>query len=248
MAVRLLPSGDGALTIEFGSAIDPATSAAVASLDQAVARLAGAGSLPGLIEAVPTFRSLTLLYDPLLTDQASLAAILDPLLRAGPVELPGAGRNWCLPVCYEGDAGPDLEETARAAGLTVAEVVEQHRGTEYRVLMLGFLPGFPFLGEVGESLRLPRRQEPRLRVPAGSVAIAAGLTAIYPWESPGGWHLLGLCAAPLFDPRRPDPALLAVGDQVRFTPVSSAEHVRLRTAAMAGEMGPEYWLARGSRP
>lgn len=241
MAVRLLTAGDAALTVEFGTEIAPRHLAEVAALDHAVGRLQAGGGLPGLIEAVPTFRSLTLLYDPLLTDRASLLAALRPLLDAPPPEQAPEGRRWRLPVCYEGEAGPDLEATARALDLPAAELVSLHAGAEYRVLMLGFLPGFPFLGELPEALRLPRRAEPRLKVPPGSVAIAAGLTAIYPWESPGGWHLLGRCPVPLFDPGWPAPALLAPGDRVVFEPVSGSEFARL--AAAVRDIDPLSWQA-----
>jgi inhibitor of KinA len=239
MALRLLDAGDGALTIEFGDSIAPPHLAAVQGLDRAIARLRAAGELPGLIEAVPTFRSLTLLYDPLHTDRASLLAALDSLLHGPQPEEPPGGRRWRLPVCYEAEAGPDLEATAMALGLAPAELVALHSRAEYRVLMLGFLPGFPFLGELPQALRLPRRAEPRLRVPAGSLAIAASLTAIYPWESPGGWHLLGRCPVPLFDPTWPMPALLAAGDRVGFAPVSTAELARLTAAA--GDIDPQSW-------
>jgi KipI family sensor histidine kinase inhibitor len=237
MSPRLLDAGDAAITIEFGDAIDAALLARVNALDAAVARLRAAGGLSGVIETVPTFRSLTVLYDPLVTDRRTVADALAPLLDAA--ELPALpARHWRLPVCYDGDAGPDLDASARATGLGIDDVVTLHAGTQYVVYMLGFLPGFAFMGDVPAALRLPRRSEPRTRVPAGSVAIATGLTAIYPFESPGGWHLLGRCPVPLFDAARPAPALLAAGDRVRFAPVSTAEYARLDTALRAGELDP----------
>src|SRR5690606_19723136 len=141
-----------------------------------------------------------------------------------------------LPVCYEGEAAPDLAAVAATLGIRVDELIAAHSGTEYRVYMLGFLPGFPFMGDLPAHLRLPRRAQPRVRVPAGSVAIATGLTAIYPWESPGGWHLLGRCPVPLFDARRAAPALLAAGDRVRFTPVSSAECRAIEAGLARGDI------------
>ena len=152
------------------------------------------------------------------------------------------GRHWRLPVCYEGEAAPDLAEVAATLGVDEAEVVALHSGTEYLVYMLGFLPGFPFMGDLPERLRLPRRSQPRVRVPAGSVAIATGLTAIYPWESPGGWHLLGRCPVPLFDARRASPSLLAAGDKVRFTPVSADECRALEAGLRSGDIDPMQWL------
>lgn len=241
MAARWLDAGDAAFTIEFGDAVDARLVAAVNALDDAVARCRAAGGLHGVIETMPTFRSLTVFYDPLATARDALEAELRPLLAALEHAAAPAGRRWRLPACYEGDAAPDLAETARATGLSAADVVALHSGTEYRVYMLGFLPGFPFMGDVPPPLRLPRRAEPRVRVPAGSVAIATGLTAIYPWESPGGWHLLARCPLPLFDARRESPSLLAPGDRVRFAPVARAEYDRLAHAAAGGEIDFAHW-------
>jgi len=239
---RVLDAGDAAFTIEFGERIDPALLAAVNTLDAAIAREHAAGRLPGLIETMPTFRSLTVFFDPLQTGRAALIDALQPLFVADAQGAATAGRRWRLPACYEGDAAPDLAATARAIGLSEDEVVALHSGTEVRVYMLGFLPGFPFMGDLPDKLRLPRRSEPRVRVPAGSVAIANGLTVIYPWESPGGWHLLARCPVPLFDATRASPALLAAGDRVRFEPVSSAEWQRLDEALRRGEIDPLHWL------
>lgn len=242
MFPRLLDAGDAAFTIEFGNAIDPQLLAAVNALDTAIARLQAQGGLPGVIETMPTFRSLTVFFDPLQTGRAALIAALRPLLDAPAGGAVAEGRRWRLPVCYEGECAADLADTARAVGASEDEVVALHSGTEYRVYMLGFLPGFPFMGDLPARLRLPRRAEPRLRVPAGSVAIATGLTAIYPWESPGGWHLLGRCPVPLFDARRVSPSLLAAGDRVDFAPVPLAEFQRLAAALQAGEIDPQQWL------
>ena len=241
MRPRLLDAGDAAFTIEFGATVDPALLAAVHALDTAIAARQAAGGLAGLIETMPTFRSLTVFFDPLLTGRQALIDELRPLFDAAEHAPMVPGRRWCLPVCYEGDAGPDLASTARAIGATVEEVVGLHSGTEVGVYMLGFLPGFPFMGDLPERLRLPRRTEPRVRVPAGSVAIAGGLTSIYPCESPGGWHLLGRCPVPLFDPSRDTPALLACGDRVRFEAVSAGEFTRLASALQGGEIDPRRW-------
>ena len=241
MSPRLLDAGDAAFTVEFGSVVAPALLAAVQALDAAIAARRAAGGLEGLIETMPTFRSLTVFFDPLRTGRQALIDELQPLLADATHAHPLAGRLWRLPVCYEGDAGPDLAAVAQAIGSSVDEVVALHSGTEVSVYMLGFLPGFPFMGDLPARLHLPRRTEPRLRVPPGSVAIAGAQTAIYPWESPGGWHLLGRCPVPLFDARRESPALLAVGDRVRFEPVSTAEHERLMAGLQAGEIDPMCW-------
>ncbi len=239
---RLLDAGDAAFTVEFGDRIDVQLLAAVNALDQAIAGERAAGRLDGLIETMPTFRSLTVFFDPLVTGRAQLIESLEPFLDAAGPAVPAEGRRWRLPVCYEGEAAPDLDEVARATGLGRDAVVALHSGTEVRVYMLGFLPGFPFMGDVPAPLRLPRLSEPRLRVPAGSVAIAGELTAIYPWASPGGWHLLGRCPVPLFDARLDPPSLLAPGDRVCFDVVSTGEFERLQAAMRGGDIEPASWL------
>lgn len=239
---RLLDAGCGALTIEFGREVDPAAAARVQALDRAVQAAIDRGALPGVIETMPTFRSLTVLYDPLRTRRAALDAALAPLLAAPVEAATGAGRCWRLPVAYGGEAGADLPALAESAGLSPEAVVQLHAGAVYRVAMIGFLPGFPFMDGLPAALHRPRRTEPRLRVPAGAVAVAMGLTAIYPWPSPGGWHLLGRCPVPLFDASRAAPALLAPGDRVRFTPVTPDELAALEADIHAGRLGPDTWL------
>ncbi|HOB97071.1 MAG TPA: 5-oxoprolinase subunit PxpB [Aquabacterium sp.] len=239
---RLLDAGDGAFTIEFGDRIDPALSARVAALDRAVRAAIAQGALPGVVETMPTFRSLTVLYDPLRTRRAEVQAALGPLLAAGDDAAASAGRQWRLPVGYGGEAGADLDELAAAAGLSREAVIDLHAGTIYRVYMIGFLPGFPFMGDLPAPLHRPRRAEPRLRVPAGAVAVANGLTAVYPWQSPGGWHLIGRCPVPLFDAAADQPSLLAPGDSVRFEPVSPARLAELEAAIAAGDVPVTNWL------
>jgi len=200
-----------AFTVEFGPAITPAALHAVGALDAAIANAMAAGALPGVVETMPTFRSLTVFYDPLATSRAVLQPVVQALLDSADGALAAPVQHWRLPICHEGDCGPDLADTAAAAGLQVDDVVALHSATRLQVYMLGFLPGFPFMGDLPAALQRPRRTQPRVRVPAGSVSVANQLCAIYPWESPGGWHLLGRCPVPLFDARRPVPALLAPG-------------------------------------
>jgi KipI family sensor histidine kinase inhibitor len=243
MYPRILNLGDAALTVEFGDRIDPALVARVAALDQLCRDEIAAGRLSGVIETVPTFRALAVIFDPLAVRRATLVPRLAALAAAAQAASAPAPRQWRLPVHYGGAHGPDLDALARAAQLTVDEVVALHAGTEYRVYMLGFLPGFPFMGDVPEPLRQPRRSAPRVAVPAGSVAVAAGLTAIYPWPSPGGWHLVGHCPVPLFDAARPEPALLRAGDRVRFTVVAADAAAALAADFAAGRRAPDQCLA-----
>jgi KipI family sensor histidine kinase inhibitor len=239
-----LDAGDAAVTVEFGLSIARDTVARVVAYDAAIRAAIGRHELPGVVETMPTFRSLTVCFDPLRTDRGALdvqlLALATPLLRPGAGPLPEAADTalWRLPVCYGGDHGADLEAVAAATGLTPGAVAEQHAGTEFTVYMIGFMPGFPFMGDLPAVLNVPRLREPRVRVPAGSVAITTGLSSIYPWESPGGWQLIGRCPIPLFDAAAPRPSLLAAGDRVRFEPVSAARHAELAAAVAAGELRP----------
>ncbi len=207
---RIAPLGDAALTISFGTHIDPVATDLVARLTATLA----AEPLQGVVEWVPGYTALTVHFDPTatsilkLSDDLRLAMLKPPGPEAAP-----SGRVVEILVRYD---GPDLAEVAAATGLSERDVVARHSAVEYRVLLLGFVPGFAYLGPIDPSLVLPRRASPRTRVPAGSVAIAGAQTGIYPAETPGGWHLIGRTAAALFDPRRAPPALLAVGDRVRF--------------------------------
>lgn len=212
--VRLHPLGDAAVTVEFGRVIDPAIHARVLGLAEALPALAERH--PGIVEWVPTFRSLTLHFDPDSTNAAALFADLQALADAGRCAT-AHGQVWTLPVCFDADCAPDLDEVAATRGLTREAAIELLCATEFPVFMLGFLPGFPYLGGLPAALEMPRLATPRLKVPAGSVAIAGRMAAVYPWDSPGGWRLVGRTGVRLFDPTKPDrPALLAPGDRVRW--------------------------------
>lgn len=239
MAARFLALADRALVVELGDAISLPLLAQVSALDAAVRGEVAAGRIEGVIETVPSYRSLAILYDPLRTSRAAVERRIAPLLQARAETSAARSTTWRLPVCYGGDHGPDLEHVAAACGLGPAEVVALHSGATYHVYVLGFLPGFAYLGDVPDAIRLPRRKEPRTRVAAGSVAIAGGQTAVYPWQSPGGWHLLGRCPVPLFDPRRSPPAVLAPADRVRFEPVAEDRFRELEAAFAAGRLAPE---------
>jgi KipI family sensor histidine kinase inhibitor len=212
--LRLLPVGDAALSVEFGDAIDPALNARVRSLDRALRDR----PFPGFREAAPTYRSLLVLYDPRASRFAEAGAALGALADAAPAaDL--TGRLVTVPTRYGGGDGPDLADVARAHGLTEAEAVAAHSSLEYTAFMLGFMAGFAYLGTVPAALETPRRSTPRLKVPAGSVAIAGRQTGIYPVTSPGGWNLIGRTSIRLFDPLADPPSLIQAGDRVRFVPV-----------------------------
>lgn len=212
---HFLPSGDTALTVQFGEAVDRDVSIAVVNTAARIDRAA----LSGVVEIVPTFRSLLIHYDPLVTSADTLISEVSTLIEHDTADQ-APGRRWRIPACYDGDLAPDIDEVAERAGLSRTQVIDHHASQPYHVYMLGFLPGYPYMGDLPQSLHLPRRQTPRVRVPAGSVAITMGLTAVYPYESPGGWHLIGRTPIPFFDLRQDPPALLRPGDTLSFNPVT----------------------------
>lgn len=229
-SIRIKPAGDGALVVEFEERIDPAVSARVLDLDRAVA----ARKLPGVLETLPTYRTLLVRFDPLGSDAEALGATLAELAAAARADA-RPGRLWHVPVAYGGAHGEDLAEVAAAKGMTPAEVVALHKGAIYHVYMLGFVPGYAYLGGLDPRLHHSRRVNPRLKVPAGTVGIGGQQAGIQSIEAPSGWHLLGRTPARLFDMRRPDPFLLKAGERVAFEPISPAEFDRLDALAEKGE-------------
>jgi inhibitor of KinA len=233
LTLRFLPSGDTAFVVEFGDTVDRALSDRVLRL---AARLRAARPT-GITETVPTFRSLMIHYDPTLTSATELIRAVEAL-QGRETTVEREARLWRVPACYDGPHAPDLEDIARRVGLSPSEIVSLHAGTRYHVYMIGFLPGYPYMGDLPERLRLPRRADPRIRVPAGSVAIATSMTAIYTLESPGGWHLIGATPVRFFDPGRTPPVLLAPGDAVIFEPIGAREYDAIRTSVETSRYVP----------
>ena len=228
MSVRFLPSGDTAVVVEFGDRIDRALNERVLRLST----LVRAANLPGVVETLPTFRSLMVHYDPLVTDSANVIAAIERLLDRSPGG-PRQLKLWRIPACYAASHAPDLADVAQRTGLGTEEIVRLHSSTRFQIYMIGFSPGYPYMGDLPEPLVLPRRADPRVRVPPGSIAIAARMTSIYPVESPGGWHLIGATPVRLFDVRWPRPALLSPGDRVSFEPVDVREFDAIHAAVAA---------------
>jgi inhibitor of KinA len=226
--MRIEPLGDSAVQVVLGDAPGEPSRRRVAA---AVRRLAESG-LPGVIECVPGFTSLTIHYDPLqLPPAGSLDAALAHLLAHLDESAGDDGRLVEIPVCYGGEFGPDLEAVASLRGLAPGDVVALHAGAEYRVHLVGFVPGFPYLDGLDARLATPRRESPRTAVPAGSVGIGGAQTGIYPVESPGGWQLIGRTPLRLFDAHRDPPALLRAGDRIRFAAVDADAFRRLEDGA-----------------
>ena len=221
LSVSLFPVGDSGVLAVFRQEISEEVSAQVFALDAAV-RAAG---LPGLGETVPAFASLLIRYDPLQTDYDCVAQAVSSLAEGLAPASAGAGRLVTIPVCYGGAFGPDLALVARHAGLAPQEVVRRHTAPAYRIYMVGFLPGFPYLGGLDPALFTPRLQNPRTSIPAGSVGIGGEQTGVYPVASPGGWQLIGRTPLRLFDPDRPP--LYAAGDRIRFVSITPEQFARL---------------------
>lgn len=215
---HIAPLGDAALTVVFGERVDAALGERVRRAASVVRRAAAAGTIAGVVDIVPAYTTLVVHYDPLAVEYLSVAARLLELVRGLPDASDGVvdtPRHHLLPVRYD---GPDLDDVARRCRLDAREVVERHASVEYRVELVGFVPGFGYLAPLDAALVLPRRDRPRHAVPAGSVAIAGAQTGIYPLTTPGGWHIIGRTEIVLFDPARAEPALLRAGDRVRFVP------------------------------
>lgn len=227
----MLSAGDTALVVEFGEHIERRLSSWVLALAR---RLTEAG-IAGVVETVPTYRSLIVHFDPLMLSASALKSRVIDLMR-GLQLTQSVGRHWYLPACYDASIAPDLDDVAARTGLSPARVIELHSATTYHVYMLGFLPGMAYLGDVPAELGLPRRTTPRLHVPAGSLAIATTMTCVYPLDTPAGWHLIGRSPVPFWERHPVIKTLLAPGDRVTFSPVSLREFEELSVQAADGTL------------
>jgi len=231
---RIAPLGDRCLIIEFGQEIDAETNLRA----RAVAAHLLAHPIPGVVDVVPAFTTVALHYrpecfadDPAAAPFERLAARLEEILTRGVGRRPPPARRMEIPVCYGGEHGPDLPELARAHDLAAEEVIAIHCASPHVVHMLGFAPGHPYIAGLDRRLAMPRRATPRLKVPAGSVAVAGSQSTIYSLETPGGWNLIGRTPLRLFLPERDPPCLLQPGDEVRFVAIPAKEFASLREAA-----------------
>ncbi len=205
----IAPLGDGALLATFARAISWEVGERVRAAAARIRELSRAG----ITDVVPSYTTLGVYYDRRSMDYAAVAELVTPILLAEDAPRESAAAVVEIPVRYD---GPDLEEVAERTGLAVEEVVARHSARSYRAYACGFQPGFAYLGDLDEALELPRRSSPRLRVPPGSVAIAGRQTAVYPLQTPGGWHIIGSTRLRMFDATREPPALIHPGDVVRF--------------------------------
>lgn len=235
MTPKLLPCGDSAMSLQLGETVDAQTNARIIALAEAVRDLCGQGVLRGVLDIVPTYRSLLLRYDPAEIRGRALEELLLDL--AGRPSLPaGPARLWRVPCLYGGEVGQDLDALAEMKGLSTEELISIHSGTDYRVYMIGFAPGFVYLGGQPQILDTPRLPKPRQLIPRGAVGIGGQQGNINSVAGPSGWRFLGWTPIRAFDPARAEPFLFRAGDHIRFCPIDVDEARALEARSAAGEM------------
>ncbi len=229
--IRILTAGDSALLIEFGKDINPETNRKITALVQ----LMREQHIEGIVDVIPAFCSLLINYDPRVLSYEELKERMEHLLKMETKTEATRKRIFEIPVCYGGEYGPDIENIAEHAGLSVEEVIKIHSSKDYLIYMLGFLPGFTYLGGLDERIHTPRLASPRLKIRAGSVGIGGSQTGIYPLDSPGGWQLMGMTPVRTYDPERQTPILVEAGDYIRFIPIDEEEFLRIQELVEKGE-------------
>lgn len=222
MQFRILRAGDSAWLVELPDRIDPEVNGRAIQIARSVER----AGLP-LTDVVVGYRTVMVYVDPFATGADSIEARLNEIAAQPRDENEETGALVDVPVCYGGEWGPDLEDVARFGGCAGDEVIERHLAREYRVYVVGFVPGWAYMAAVDEQIAAPRRSSPRLKVPPGSVGIAGTQTGIYPAETPGGWNLIGRTPVRPYDPGRGDPFLFHPGDRVRFHRISAEDYRRM---------------------
>ncbi len=229
--IRILTAGDSALLIEFGKEINPETNRKITALVQ----LMREQHIEGIVDVIPAFCSLLINYDPRVLSYEELKERMEHLLKMETKTEATRKRIFEIPVCYGGEYGPDIENIAEHAGLSIEEVIKIHSSKDYLIYMLGFLPGFTYLGGLDERIHTPRLASPRLKIRAGSVGIGGSQTGIYPLDSPGGWQLMGMTPVRTYDPERQTPILVEAGDYIRFIPIDKEEFLRIQELVEKGE-------------
>ncbi|MFU8796364.1 MAG: 5-oxoprolinase subunit PxpB [Dehalococcoidia bacterium] len=227
---RFLPGGDSALFVEFGDVIDPELNRRVSELHFAIQQ----ADLTGIVESVPAYGSLLVYYEPLLICSEDLMVELERLARRAQASAFPGPMVTEIPTLYGGEQGRDLDFVAQHNGLSAEEVIQLHSERYYLIYMLGFIPGFPYLGGMSPRISAPRLATPRAKIPAGSVGIAGGQTGVYPAESPGGWRIIGRTPLELFHAGRRPPALLQTGNYVRFVRITGSDFSRISEQLQLG--------------
>lgn len=228
---RILPTGDRALTVEFGNEINEDINAHLLGFIKKLKDM----HIKGIEEFVPSFRSVLIHYNPGILLYSDICKYINEVLSRPITGVGHAKRIVDIPVCYENGLGPDIEFVAQHAGLSVDEVIKIHSSEPYLIYMLGFQPGFPYLGGLDERIHTPRLETPRLKLEAGSVGIGGKQTGLYPMESPGGWQIIGLTPVRCYNPTSEIPIPYRAGDYIKFVPISYDEYLRLKEIDAKGE-------------
>lgn len=229
--IRILTAGDSSLLIEFGKEISPEINRKISATVQMMREQ----HIEGVVDIIPAFCSLLINYDPRVVSYEDLKERMQNLVKLDAKTGETKKKVFEIPVCYEGEYGPDIASIAKHAGLTEEEVIQIHSSRDYLIYMLGFLPGFCYLGGLDERIHTPRLANPRIKINAGSVGIGGSQTGIYPLDSPGGWQLMGMTPVKTYDPDREVPILVEAGDYIRFVPIDEAEFKRIKELVERGE-------------
>lgn len=238
---RIAPSGDRAVLVTLGSEISPGIAARIHSLGTALR------SVPGVEACVPAYASLLILFEPAMISRAALTRHIRQALAQPVDDVHAAPAVYYVPVCYGGSFGEDLPYVARRAGLSEEEVISLHSSPDYLIYMMGFLPGFAYLGGLDPQLHTPRLDVPKALIPAGSVGIGGSQTGLYPLDSPGGWHIIGRSPIRPYDPARQEPFLYQAGSYLHFVPISEREYKLIQADVAAGAYHVEVHPLRVER-
>jgi len=228
--IRILTAGDSSILVEFGKEISPEINRKIA----ATVQLMKEQHIEGVVDIIPAFCSLLINYDPRVIRYEEMKQRMQDLIKVDAKAEAGRKRVFEIPVCYGGEYGPDIANIAKNAGLSEKEVIEIHSSRDYLIYMLGFLPGFTYLGGLDERIHTPRLATPRIKINAGSVGIGGSQTGIYPLDSPGGWQLMGMTPVKTYDPDREVPILVEAGDYIRFVPVSEEQYLEIKAQVENG--------------